>query len=106
MSASAPAPSASKNIGRVEATWTNDTMNGSVFRTVINQPEAALYIQVPMLETTVAVQITVNALCRNAPQGERATDAVLSPGLVSSLRCPISPARGLAIRPGGFKARR
>jgi hypothetical protein len=24
-----------------------------------------------MLETTVAVQITVNDLCRNAPQGER-----------------------------------
>jgi len=46
-------------------------MNGSAFRPVINQPEAALYIQVPMLETTVALQITVNASCRNAPQGER-----------------------------------
>src|SRR5437016_3368510 len=71
MSASAPAPNANKNIGTVEAAWTNETTKGSAFRVVINQPEAALYIQVPMLETTVAVQITVNALWRNALQGLR-----------------------------------
>jgi hypothetical protein len=31
-------------------------------RLVISQPEATLYIQPPMFETTVAIQITVNAL--------------------------------------------
>ena len=34
-------------------------------RLVISQPEAALYIQPPTLETTVAVHITVNAVWRN-----------------------------------------
>ena len=32
---------------------------------VISQPEAALYIQPPTLETNVAVQMTANAGCRN-----------------------------------------
>jgi hypothetical protein len=31
-------------------------------RLVINQPEAALYIHDPMLETTVAIHTTVNVL--------------------------------------------
>jgi len=31
----------------------------------MNQPEAALYIQPPTLETSVAVQITANAAWRN-----------------------------------------
>jgi hypothetical protein len=30
-------------------------------RLVISQPEAMLYIQPPMFETTVAIQITANA---------------------------------------------
>jgi hypothetical protein len=36
----------------------------------IGHPDAALYIQVPTLATTVASQPTVKALCRNAIQGE------------------------------------
>src|SRR5579862_3340926 len=71
MSARAPAASANKNIGNVEATCTSDTIRGSGFKLTINQPEAALYIQVPRLEINVAVQITANVRCRNAPQGER-----------------------------------
>ena len=58
MSASAPAGTANKNIGNVFATCTSDTMSGSGLRLVISQPDAALYIQPPMFETTVAVQIT------------------------------------------------
>ena len=60
MSASAPAGNANRNIGRVVATCTIDTMNGSGLRLVISQPDAALYIQPPMFETTVAVHSTVN----------------------------------------------
>ena len=37
---------------------------------VISQPEPALYIQVPISATTVAVHSTVNALCGKGLQGE------------------------------------
>jgi hypothetical protein len=70
MSASAPAGIATRNMGRVVATCTSDTMSGSGLRLVISQPEAALYIQLPMLAMTVAVQITANAGCRNGLKGE------------------------------------
>jgi len=43
------------------ATWTSDTINGCMVRLVISHAAAALYIQVPTLATTVAVQITANA---------------------------------------------
>ena len=54
-SANAPAGSASRNSGRLLATCTSDTSSGLGLRLVISHPEAALYIQVPMLETTVAI---------------------------------------------------
>src|SRR5262245_20981974 len=54
MSASAPAGSAKRKSGKVVATWTIETMKGSGLRSVINQPDAALYIQPPILEMTVA----------------------------------------------------
>jgi len=60
-SASAPASSAGRNIGKVVATWTIDTISGSGARLVMSHPDAALYIQLPMFETTVAAQITANA---------------------------------------------
>src|SRR5262249_36839344 len=70
MSASAPAGIATRNMGSVVATCTSDTMSGSGLRLVISQPEAALYIQLPTFATTVAVQITANAGCRNGLKGE------------------------------------
>jgi hypothetical protein len=36
-------------------------MKGLGSRLVMSQPEATLYIQPPMFETTVAIQITANA---------------------------------------------
>ena len=60
MSARAPAGSANRNIGKLVATWTSDTINGCVVRLVISHAAAALYIQVPTLATTVAVHITAN----------------------------------------------
>lgn len=39
---------------------------------VINQPAAAVYIHAPMLATTVAVQMTENALERNGFRADRA----------------------------------
>ena len=44
----------------VVAACTKDTMSGSGLRPVISQPEAALYIQLPMFDTTVAVHSTEN----------------------------------------------
>jgi len=60
MSASAPAGSANRNIGKLVATCTSDTINGCVVRFVISHAAPALYIQVPTLATTVAVHITAN----------------------------------------------
>src|SRR5208283_4738731 len=65
MSASAPAGIANRNMGRLLATCTRETMNGSGLRLVMSQPDATLYIQPPMFETTVAVQITANVRLRN-----------------------------------------
>jgi hypothetical protein len=45
-------------------------MNGSGSRLVISHPDAALYIQLPTFATTVAVQTTAKAGCRNGLQGE------------------------------------
>ena len=61
MSASAPAGSASRKIGSVVAPWTSATMNGDGASEVISQPAPTSCIQVPMFETTVAVQSTVKA---------------------------------------------
>jgi hypothetical protein len=65
ISASAPAGIANRQIGKVSAVCTSATMKGSGLRLVMSQPEAALYIQPPTLETSVAVQITANAEWRN-----------------------------------------
>jgi hypothetical protein len=65
MSASAPAGIANRQIGSVLAAATRATIKGSGLRLVISQPLAALYIQPPTLETSVAVQITVKAGWRN-----------------------------------------
>jgi hypothetical protein len=51
---------ANRNIGSVVATWTRETISGCGLRLVISQPDAALYIQVPMFAMTVAVHITAN----------------------------------------------
>jgi hypothetical protein len=72
MSTSAPAGIAKRNIGRLFATWTIDTVSGFGLRLVMSQPEATLYIQVPTFETTVAVQITANARCRNGAHADAA----------------------------------
>src|ERR1700740_2456855 len=65
MSASAPAGIANRQIGRLLAACTSATIRGSGSSEVISQPDAALYIQPPTLETSVAVQMTVNAGWRN-----------------------------------------
>jgi hypothetical protein len=52
---------AKRQIGKLLAACTSATTRGSGLRLVINQPDAALYIQPPTLETSVAVQITAKA---------------------------------------------
>jgi len=64
VSASAPAGSANRNIGRLFATCTSETINGSALSDVISQPDAAVYIHVPMFAATVAAQITANTRLR------------------------------------------
>src|SRR5262249_3580017 len=82
MSASAPAGRANRNMGRVFATWTRETMNGLGSRLVMSQPAAALYIHSPMFETRLASQIILKRGCRNALDSEAAGPRVRpgSPG--------------------------
>jgi hypothetical protein len=73
ISASAPAGIANRNSGRAFAAWTSDTIRGLASRPVINQLEAALYIQPPTLETTVASHNVAKMRCRNGAQGDALT---------------------------------
>ena len=61
MLTSAPAGIANRNVGRLFATCTIETRNGSESRLVMSQPETR-YIHAPIFETTVAVQIAAYAL--------------------------------------------
>src|SRR5262245_17082905 len=70
MSASAPAGNANRKSGRVVATCTSATISGLGSRSVISQPEAALYIQLPTLETTVATHRMAKVACRKGLQAE------------------------------------
>jgi len=83
MSASAPAGTANRNIGRLLATWTRETVSGSGLRLVISHPEAALYIQVRIFATTVAVHTTVKVVWRKAIQGEARSSPAAAAGLLS-----------------------
>src|SRR6476646_1640772 len=70
MSANAPAGNAKMNMGRLLATWTRETINGSGLRLVMSQPDAALYIQVPMFAFIDETATTVKVVWRKAIQGE------------------------------------
>src|ERR1700683_339819 len=80
MSASAPAGIANRNIGRLLATCTMETMNGLGSRLVMSQPDATLYIQPPTFETTVAAQISANDRTRNGAHAD--ADAAARGGAV------------------------
>jgi hypothetical protein len=54
-------------------------MSGSGLRLVISHPDAALYIQLPMLAMTVAVHSTENVAWPNGLHGEE-TGAVFGKG--------------------------
>jgi hypothetical protein len=62
-------------MGSELATWTSDTIRGSALKLVMSQPDAALYIQVPMFETTVAAHITAKAGWLNGLHGDIAACA-------------------------------
>ena len=81
ISASAPAGIANRNSGRAFVAWTSDTIRGLASRPVINQLEAALYIQPPTLETTVASHSMAKTRCLNGAHADALTlgDASGSP---------------------------
>src|SRR5690606_7836048 len=72
MSASAPAGRASANIGKVVAACTSATISGSGDSEVISQPAPTSCIQVPTLDTMVAIQSARNVELASGP-----LDAVL-----------------------------
>src|SRR5690242_1484648 len=83
MSASAPAGIANRQIGRLAAACTSATIKGSGLSEVISQPDAALYIQPPTFDNSVAVQITVNAEWRNGAANDigRSALSAAPPGI-------------------------
>src|SRR5277367_5547645 len=70
ISASTPAGTVHRNIGRVLATCTSETALGSGFRLVISQAEAVSEIASPVNEQVVATHITANGVWEKAPRRE------------------------------------
>src|SRR5271167_3313180 len=70
ISASAPAGSASRRIGRLDAVWMRATISGDGESEVISQAAPTFCIQVPMLETRAAIQSQKNRRCERACQME------------------------------------
>src|SRR5471030_1060005 len=65
MSASAPAGRARSITGKLSAASTSATIEGDAESEVINQPDPTSCIQVPMLETTVAIhRLRKSAFCK------------------------------------------
>ncbi len=102
---------ANRQIGSVLAACTSATISGSGLRLVISHPDAALYIQPPTLETSVAVHTTAKTGWRNGAVKGNAVPEVLSDvssGALSELApavlliacsgksAPIDPMRTLA----------
>src|SRR5580704_15343276 len=89
-SASTPAGSVNRNIGRLLATSTMETERGSASRLVMSQDEAVSDIATPVSEQVVATQITENGRCEKAPQGEwldsTASEVKRSPSLGRSTK--------------------
>jgi hypothetical protein len=67
MSASAPAGTVHRNIGRLLATCTSDTALGSGSSEVINHAEDVSETARPVRDRVVATHITANGVCENAP---------------------------------------
>src|SRR5665213_2991769 len=84
ISASAPAGIANRQIGRLLTADTSATMNGSGSRLVMSQPDAALYIQPPTLDTSVAVQITAKAGWRNGAKDDARAATVSAGALITA----------------------
>src|SRR5277367_4315577 len=68
MSVSAPAGSVKRNIGRVVATWTADTIIGSGLRLVMSQFDDVSNIANPTFDAELAMSMTVNAKLPKTPQ--------------------------------------
>jgi hypothetical protein len=90
MSASTPAGSAKRNIGNVVAACTRETIRGLGDNDIISQAAPTSCIQVPMLETTVAVQSARKTGSRNGAQGDAVADWFPVPLLVvASVSCAM-----------------
>ena len=65
ISASAPEGIANKNMGKLEATCTRETIRGDESSEVMSHAEVELYIQPPIFDTRVAVQMIAYGRYRN-----------------------------------------
>ena len=79
LSARLPASRAKRNIGRVVAACTSDTIPGDGSSVVINQPAPTSCIQVPMFDIRPAVHSSANARKPNGDQGETAACSGTAP---------------------------
>ena len=86
MSAVAPANSANRNTGSVVAACTPATNTGDGDSSVISQPAPTSFIQVPILETTVATQSTANGLWANGAHARSAPPEFGAAGAVTTAR--------------------
>ena len=89
MSASAPAGTVKRKIGKVAAMRTDETAIGWASNPIISHAEPVSNIAAPTFETTLAVHIAVNAARLKAPHldGGRSEDVAVEP---RSMLKPIS----------------
>ena len=94
MSVSAPAGRVRRNIGRVVATWTADTIIGSGLRLVMSQFDEVSNMANPTFDAELAISMTVNAKLPKTPQ-RQSLAAGASDLAVNSLdnKIPIGRAR-------------
>ena len=118
MSVSAPAGRVRRNIGRVVAIWTAETIIGSGLRLVISQFDDMSNIANPTFDAELATSITVNARLLKTPHGT-SPRAGASELMLESLdkrtsseeqapqgRCAPKPQGQMANIGGSFKAPR
>ncbi|MNT03726.1 hypothetical protein D3C72_1382740 [compost metagenome] len=76
MSASAPAGSARRNVGRLVAVWTSATITGEMDSVVIIQETPTLCMSVPAFEAKLAIHKVRNSPCRKGAQAGAADEVV------------------------------
>src|SRR5579871_1954832 len=97
ISVSAPEGIAKRNMGRLAATCTRETIKGDESSEVMSHADAELYIQPPILDARVAIQTIAYERCRKGLHKE--TKEVLAAILINYLRRRVDGSYEATLKP-------